>query len=97
MGVFKNEVKGVKEMKTIKTQQRYRCDFCKKTGTKYYMAIHEKRCFRNPNRYCDYCDNKGFTEESHEGIGIEKIDCPYCSKFDKNMLKEIEEREKLDH
>jgi len=82
-------------MKPIKTQQRYRCDFCKKTGVRATIAIHEKRCFRNPNRYCDYCDNKGFIEENEPGIGVHKLDCPYCSKFDKKMLKEIEGREKL--
>ena len=83
-------------MKPIRTQQRYRCDFCKKTGTKYYMTIHEKRCFRNPNRYCDYCDNKGYTEEVHLGIGTEKLDCPYCSKFSEDFLKAIEKGEKHD-
>ena len=81
-------------MKTIRTLPRFRCDFCKKTGTKHYMAIHEKRCYRNPNRYCDYCDNKGYIEEVEDDIGSYKIDCPYCSRFDKKKLKEIEEREK---
>ena len=64
------------------------------------MELHEKRCFRNPNRFCDYCDNKGYTHEHIVGDGVnepayyEDVPCPYCSKFNKQTLKEIEEREK---
>jgi len=29
-------------MKQIKTQQRFRCDFCKKTGISRSISIHEK-------------------------------------------------------
>ena len=83
-------------MKPIKTQQRYRCDFCSRTGIKRTMLVHEKRCYRNPNRFCDYCDNKGYIMEFYEGIGTRRMDCPYCSQFDPKMLKEIEEREKED-
>lgn len=78
-------------MKIIKTQPKYRCDYCKKTGVKYSIEKHEKRCFRNPNRYCDYCENKGFIDGGHGNSAIEK--CPYCSKFDKKIKLEIEERE----
>lgn len=82
-------------MKPVKTMQKYKCDFCQKRSTKSIIALHEKRCFRNPNRYCDYCDNKGFTEEYDENAHASiKFDCPYCSSFDKQKLKEIEEREK---
>ena len=59
-------------MKPIKTQQRYRCDFCKKTGVKSTMAIHEKRCFRNPNRYCDYCDNKDLLKKTNMELALIK-------------------------
>jgi len=76
-------------MKPVKTMQRYKCDFCSKRSVKSVIAIHEKRCFRNPNRYCDFCDNKRYTMES----GF-KIPCPYCVMFDPKRLKEIEEREK---
>ena len=57
------------------------------------MEKHEKICFRNPNRFCDYCKNDGKTEEFEEGIGHYVLDCPYCSRFDKKQLKEIEQRE----
>jgi len=81
-------------MKPIRTQQRYRCDFCKKIGIKSAIERHEKRCFRNPNRFCDYCDNKGYIMETVlEGYAPAKQDCPYCSRFDKDMLEEIKERE----
>lgn len=80
-------------MKEVRTQQKYKCDFCKKQGTKSRMELHEQRCFRNPNRFCDYCENKRYTEESHGEHGIEKVGCPYCQKFDPEQLKEIEARE----
>ena len=80
-------------MKPVKTMQRYQCDFCKKRSVKHIMEKHEKRCFRNPNRFCDFCGNKGHTVEEHDVGLIEKVDCHYCSSFDKKMLKEIEERE----
>ena len=83
-------------MKEVKTQKRYKCDFCNKRSVKRVIEIHEKRCFRNPNRFCDYCDNVGYFEEHIAGVGTHKEDCPYCKMFDKKMLKEIEEREKKD-
>jgi len=81
-------------MKEVRTQQKYKCDYCKKRGVKHYMISHEKMCFRNPNRFCDYCNNEGFTMETIlEGYGDTKVDCPYCSSFNKEMLKSIELRE----
>lgn len=81
-------------MKAVKTLQRYKCDFCKKRSVKHVMEKHERRCYRNPNRYCDFCENVGFTEEDHGSIGIQKHPCHYCSQFDKKMRDEIEAREK---
>jgi hypothetical protein len=81
-------------MKKIRVVQRYRCDFCKKTGTKSSIEIHEKRCFRNPNRFCDYCQNEGYTNETENDLNY-KLPCPYCERFDKKKLKEIKEREAL--
>ncbi len=88
-------------MKPVRTQQRYKCDFCKRKSAKTSMIAHEKICFRNPNRFCELCQNKGSYTEVHgdlieEGDGglSEEIECIYCSKFDKKMLKEIEKREK---
>lgn len=82
-------------MKKVRTMQRYQCDFCKKRSVKHIMEIHEKRCFRNPNRFCDYCDNEGTTTEFDENTDTNYLlDCPYCALFDKKKLKEIETREK---
>ena len=83
-------------MKPVKVMPKFKCDFCQKRSTKSVMEVHEKRCFRNPNRFCDNCENKGYTEEDH---GIDeysnwiKTPCFYCEKFDPKMLKEIQERE----
>jgi len=76
-------------MKKVKTQQRYKCDFCKKRSIKHIIELHEKRCFRNPKRFCDYCENKGFTKEFDEenGVGSYNLDCPYCSSFNKKQLE----------
>ena len=81
-------------MKPIRTQQRYRCGFCKFVRTKSVVETHEKRCFRNLNRFCDYCDNKGYTLETMaEDFPPQKISCPYCLIFDKEKLASIEKRE----
>lgn len=80
-------------MKPVKTIQRYQCDFCSKRSTKSVIAIHEKRCYRNPNRFCDFCQNEGFTTQTPLEGHSYKEPCPYCASFDKQKLKEIEERE----
>ena len=81
-------------MKQIKSVPRFRCDFCKKTGTKHSITVHEKRCFRNPDRFCDFCDNTGKIDSEYiENYGTHKIECPYCSLFNKKQLEEIKERE----
>ena len=77
----------------VKSQQKYKCDFCKKRSVKSAMERHEKICFRNPDRYCDFCDNKGEVDEGIEDYTY-MIPCIYCSKFDKKQLEEIEAREK---
>lgn len=79
-------------MKAVKTLQRYQCDFCKKRSVKHIMALHEKRCYRNPNRFCDYCKNTGKVEVDCNG-GSYMADCRYCSRFDGDILKQIKERE----
>ena len=80
-------------MKQVKVMPRFKCDFCKKRSIKRVMELHEKRCFRNPNRFCDYCDNTGKVEVSENEMSY-KEDCPYCGSFDKKQLEEIEKREK---
>lgn len=46
-------------MKLVKQRPKYRCDFCRHTSTKEAMEVHERRCWKNPNRFCDACDNTG--------------------------------------
>jgi len=86
-------------MKPIKTQQKFQCDFCKKRSVKSVIAKHEQRCFRNPNRFCDNCENKGyvivrFVEDFNDVIsGVRKLftePCKYCEKFNPTQLAEIE-------
>lgn len=80
-------------MKLVKTKPKFRCDFCKHTSTKKRMEWHEKMCFRNPDRYCDYCDNRGHTLDTDAEYGevtTREIPCPHCVKFDKEKLKDIE-------
>lgn len=81
-------------MKEVKTLQKYKCDFCKMRSTKARMEIHEKRCFRNPNRFCDFCSNTGEIIEHEDNIGKLSHPCPYCSSFDGEKLRQIEAREK---
>ncbi|MGY3406082.1 hypothetical protein ACVWZV_002195 [Bradyrhizobium sp. GM5.1] len=59
------------------------------------MAKHEPRCYRNPNRFCDHCENKGYTEEYEDNVGASyHVDCSYCAKFSSKTNQEIEERER---
>ncbi len=81
----------------VKTQQRFKCDFCKYRSIRSVVEKHEKRCFRNPNRFCDTCQNTGKTHQmvqvSEFGVDRQEIDCPYCSKFNPTLKAEIEARE----
>ncbi len=83
----------------VKTQKRYKCDFCKKRGIKRKIEFHESNCYRNPNRVCSKCENVGWTWESageEDKIGTRvKTKCSYCSAFDPLKIKEIKEREAL--
>lgn len=72
--------------------QKYKCDFCKKRGVRWSIEKHEKICFRNPNRFCPDCENTGMVTVCYDG-GCGEQPCHYCSKFDKEMLRQIEERE----
>lgn len=82
-------------MQPVRTIQKYKCDFCKRRSVKHVIAVHEKRCYRNPNRYCDFCENTGYIEQTENGQPY-KTDCPYCAAFDEKTLKEIKEREEED-
>lgn len=62
-------------MREVKTKPKFKYDFCRRTSMKEAMKLHEGRCYRNPNRYCDGCENTGRTSEFHENGPVE-IDCP---------------------
>jgi len=83
-------------MKEVKTQKKYKCDFCKKRGIKRKIAWHEGNCYRNPNRICSTCNNTGKydCDVGDDNGTIVEMDCQYCASFDANKLKEIEEYEK---
>lgn len=86
-------------MKEVKTQKRYKCDFCKTRGIKRKLEFHEGICFRNPNRVCVACGNSKVLEVEvglHPdtlGIITETRDCHFCAQFDEQILKEIKQRE----
>lgn len=77
----------------VKTMPRFKCDFCKKRGVRAAMEKHERRCYRNPNRFCDGCQNTGKMKfEEYQGdyeVWVEG-DCTYCAKFNQQMKDEIE-------
>lgn len=64
-------------MRLIKTKPRYHCDFCSHTSTKAAMESHEKICWKNPNRYCESCNNTGIYPGE-----VDQADepCYYCKK-----------------
>lgn len=75
-------------MKPVKTKPRFKCDFCRRVSTKGAMETHEKICWKNPNRYCELCDNRGYVRECYdEGICSDEP-CIYCSQFKKSMVEE---------
>lgn len=81
-------------MISVKVLPKFKCDFCKKRSSKAAMEKHERRCYRNPNRFCDHCENLGFTSESlfdddTGGGKIEQVPCEYCAKFNKETLAAI--------
>lgn len=88
-------------MKPVKVMPKFKCDFCKKRSIRSVMELHEKRCFRNPNRFCEFCDNKGVYTETYGdlvydgdgGLRDDNVKCPYCSRFNPEQLKQIEARE----
>lgn len=71
-------------MKPIRTHQRYKCDFCSKRGVKWTIEKHEKRCWGNPNRYCEVCDNTGEASVAWYDNGCHReykiVECPDCSQ-----------------
>lgn len=44
------------------------------------MERHERRCWNNPNRFCDACQNTGKVYEAYDSGGG-YAPCYYCAKF----------------
>lgn len=74
-------------MKLIKTRPRFRCDFCSHIAGLKYMTHHEKICWKNPDRFCDNCNNTG--EQWVVGDGINEPayfePCFYCRQKDESI------------
>lgn len=72
-------------MKLIKSKPRYKCDYCNYSAGMLAVTNHEGICWKNPNRYCDYCKNEGKTYAGY-GLGLgEYLPCPYCSLKNKEV------------
>lgn len=69
-------------MRLVKQRPKYHCDFCNHTSTKEAMERHERICWKNPNRYCDACQNTGKMREEYDYGAFIETDCWACSQFD---------------
>lgn len=66
----------------VKVQPKFKCDFCKRRSVKHVMLKHEMRCFKNPNRFCDFCQNIRYTQVYDvENGSTADFDCQYCEKY----------------
>ena len=67
-------------MRLIKTRPRFHCDFCSHTATEEAMRRHEPICWKNPNRHCPSCDDKGVYpgEDLGDGLYLPGEPCYYC-------------------
>ena len=84
-------------MKLVKSKPRFKCDFCRRVSGKVAMENHEKICYKNPNRFCENCKNKGETYEYYDEGLYQTSPCPYCKTADE--IKELEaqkERERIE-
>ena len=75
-------------MKAVKTLQKYKCDFCKRRSVKSAMIKHERICWRNPNRFCDNCNNTGKVK-MQEDIYTYEEPCHYCAQRDPKVEEAI--------
>jgi len=65
-------------VREVKQRPKFHCDFCSRTGTKTAMEDHERICWKNPNRVCAMCNNRGTIPNYWGG----EEPCYYCSQFD---------------
>lgn len=77
-------------MRLIKTKPRFRCDYCRHTAMQKAMEVHEKVCWRNPNRHCELCNDKGWTDEG-DGFIVNKVPCYYCKQYDATKVPPVEQ------
>ena len=68
-------------MRLIKAKPRYHCDFCSHTATKAAMEAHERICWKNPNRYCESCENKGYYPADYYSGHNQEEPCYYCNQL----------------
>lgn len=82
-------------MRLVKQRPKYHCDFCSRTSTKEAMEIHERICWKNPNRYCETCKGTGKVYEDDGGYAYGRmVDCWYCKEFDPVKADPLGELEK---
>lgn len=75
-------------MKPVKPTPRYRCDYCSKTSTHFYMARHEQACYGNPNRVCRECGHVGRPErQQFDQWGTPS--CFSCASYDKTRWSSL--------
>jgi hypothetical protein len=73
-------------MRPVKSKPKFRCDFCNHTSTKVAMERHERICWKNPNRYCDLCNNTGEMDVD-DGMGYRYSEpCYWCKQFDPDRV-----------
>lgn len=44
------------------------------------MERHERICWKNPNRFCENCNNRGYHSEHENGIIYHQEPCYFCSQ-----------------
>lgn len=55
------------------------------------MQKHEGICWRNPNRHCPECNDKGYYYETDAATGLSyKEWCQYCKQYNASKLPVLE-------
>lgn len=83
-------------MRDIRQVKRYECDYCKRTGIKQSMNVHEPSCFYNPNRTCGNRlphtvpldnDYAGLVIGSYSELPVGA--CKYCAKYSEFLMERM--------
>lgn len=77
----------------VKTQPKFKCEFCNKKAIHWRMLQHEVICWYNPNRRCRTCFGEG-TVFYYNGFTEIEQDCPDCARAEtiKQNKKELHEQ-----